>query len=76
MAYMNKTRALPLGQTVNSNGWLGALGAAFSRRAVFNRTVRELSALSARELADLGIERSMITRVANEAAYGEAARAK
>ncbi|MEE3316193.1 MAG: DUF1127 domain-containing protein, partial [Pseudomonadota bacterium] len=33
--------------------------------------VRELRALSGRELADLGINRSMIRRLALEAAYGE-----
>lgn len=44
---------------------------AYQRRRVFNETLRELSALSGRELADLGIHRSMITRVAREAAYGK-----
>lgn len=43
------------------------------RRKVFRETLSELKALSSRDLADLGINRSMITRVAAEAAYGEAA---
>jgi uncharacterized protein YjiS (DUF1127 family) len=41
------------------------------RRRVYNRTVRELRALSSRELADLGLTREMITRVALEAAFGK-----
>ncbi|WP_343082244.1 DUF1127 domain-containing protein [Ostreiculturibacter nitratireducens] len=41
------------------------------RRRVFKQTLRELNQLSNRELADLGIARSMITRVAHEAAYGK-----
>ena len=44
---------------------------AIARRAIYKQTVRELNALSARELADLGIHRSMITRLAREAAYGK-----
>lgn len=41
-----------------------------ARRAVYRQTVRELSALTARELDDLGISRSMIRSLAQEAAYG------
>ena len=37
---------------------------------MYRKTVNELSALSARELDDLGLNRSMIKRVALEAAYG------
>lgn len=47
------------------------LGEARQRRKVYRQTVRELGALSSRELNDLGIHRSMITRVALEAAYGK-----
>ncbi|MDJ0821299.1 MAG: DUF1127 domain-containing protein [Paracoccaceae bacterium] len=45
------------------------LRARFARRQVFRTTVRELSALSDRELADLGLNRSVIRRVAYQAAY-------
>ena len=38
------------------------------RRAVYSRTVRELQALSDRDLADLGFHRSEIPRIAQEAA--------
>lgn len=41
-----------------------------ARRAVFRQTLRELNALSTRDLNDLGINRSMITRLAHEAAWG------
>ena len=43
-----------------------------ARRAVYRQTVRELNALTARDLDDLGIHRSMISRIAQEAAYGTA----
>ncbi|MDO5658669.1 MAG: DUF1127 domain-containing protein [Paracoccus sp. (in: a-proteobacteria)] len=42
-----------------------------ARRALYRRTVSELRNLSDRELNDLGLSRSMITRVAHEAAWGE-----
>ncbi|MCT4333356.1 MULTISPECIES: DUF1127 domain-containing protein [Paracoccus] len=41
-----------------------------ARRAVYRQTVRELNALTTRDLDDLGISRSMITRLAHEAAWG------
>jgi len=40
------------------------------RRALYRRTVAELSALSNRDLADLGIGRSEIHGLAHEAAFG------
>lgn len=43
---------------------------AWTRSRVYTRTHAELSALSTRELNDLGISRSMISRLAHEAAYG------
>ena len=49
---------------------LERLVAAYNRRVVYTRTVRELNQLSARELADLGIHRSAIRGLAREAAYG------
>ncbi|WP_244519362.1 DUF1127 domain-containing protein [Paracoccus alcaliphilus] len=41
-----------------------------ARRAVYRQTVRELNALTARDLQDLGISRSMIPGLAREAAWG------
>ncbi|SMX33741.1 DUF1127 domain-containing protein [Actibacterium lipolyticum] len=43
---------------------------ALERRRVYRQTVSELGALSNRELADLGISRSMIRSLAKETAYG------
>ena len=43
-----------------------------ARRAVYRQTVRELNALTTRDLDDLGINRTMITRLAREAANGSA----
>ncbi len=39
------------------------------QRAMFRKTINELSALSDRELHDLGLNRSMITDVARNAVY-------
>lgn len=44
---------------------------AFTAWSVYRRTVAELQQLTTRELSDLGISRSMIRRIAIEAAYGE-----
>ncbi|SFT81960.1 DUF1127 domain-containing protein [Sedimentitalea nanhaiensis] len=41
----------------------------FIRHRLFRQTVDELSGLSNRQLADLGMNRSMIRRVAYQAAY-------
>ena len=58
-------------------GFAGRLSAAIqrmqenrARRVVYRQTVRELNALTNRDLADLGINRAMITRLAHEAAWG------
>jgi uncharacterized protein YjiS (DUF1127 family) len=54
-------------------GWtapFAALRDVWSRYRVYKRTYAELNALTTRELDDLGIARSMITRLAYEAAYG------
>lgn len=50
---------------------LSNLGDSWNRYRVFRTTYAELSALSDRELNDLGYGRSMITRLAYESAYGK-----
>jgi len=40
------------------------------QRSVYNRTLRELRSLNARELSDLGISAAEIPYIAREAAYG------
>lgn len=44
--------------------------AEFARRRLYRKTVRELNTLTAGELADLGLNRSMIRNLAREAVYG------
>lgn len=44
--------------------------AALEQRRIYTTTLNELSALTSRELADLGIDRSNIQSVAYQAAYG------
>ncbi len=46
----------------------------FLRNRMYRQTVNELSSLSNRELADLGLHRSMIRRVAQQAAEDQIAR--
>jgi uncharacterized protein YjiS (DUF1127 family) len=63
-----------IGTTALQSGVAGAfsrLADALARRRVYKRTQAELAALSTRELEDLGINRSMISRLAYEAAYGK-----
>ena len=52
-------------------GMIARLQEARARRAVYRQTVAELNSLSNRELDDLGLNRSMITRIATEAAWGK-----
>ncbi|WP_171120631.1 MULTISPECIES: DUF1127 domain-containing protein [unclassified Ruegeria] len=51
-----------------------AAKARYARHRVYRQTVNELSELSNRELADLGLHRSMIRRLALRAAEEFAAR--
>jgi len=39
-------------------------------RRTFNKTYRELSRLTNHELRDIGVDRTMITRISLETAYG------
>lgn len=71
MAYVNSSRAASYGIADRALAIVKTIRVGLERRRVFKQTVRELQALSNRELADLGIHRTMITRVANEAAYGK-----
>ena len=71
MAFVNipLTSRFNLGERVAST--MRILKESAERAATFRRTMRELNALSERELADLGMHRSMVTRIAHEAAYGK-----
>ncbi|WP_293576855.1 DUF1127 domain-containing protein [Phaeobacter sp.] len=49
---------------------LDELRGKISRYRLYRETMTELSALSSRELADLGLSRAQLRSVAYEAAYG------
>jgi uncharacterized protein YjiS (DUF1127 family) len=71
MAYVNTSRAASLSLADRFPGFIADLKASFARRAVYMQTVRELDALTDRELADLGISRLDVPTLAREAAYGK-----
>lgn len=72
MAYANEART-----QISFAARLGEIAALIKEhrraRRVYRETLAELSALNARELMDLGIDRTMIRSIATEAAYGPAA---
>jgi len=53
------------------NNMFTSISESFEQSRLFQATYNELNALGARELADLGISRSDITRIAYDAVYGE-----
>lgn len=71
MAYVTQSRAV---SRTDIPGRIRAILADMNTRMqqyrIFRRTLGELDNLSERELADLGINRSMIRSIAHEAAYG------
>lgn len=71
MAYMNTSSTAAFGYMDRAANVVKSVKEAIRRRRVYNQTVAELRALSTRELNDLAISRSMITRIALEAAYGK-----
>lgn len=74
MAYASTNAPLSKSASAGfATGLLAALREAAQRYRVYRTTISELSALTNMELADLGINRSMIKRLALDAAYGEAA---
>ncbi len=70
MTMMNHASLAQPGLLTRLRGLWTALNDARGRRRVYLETQRELNALSNRDLDDLGISRSMISRIAYEAAYG------
>jgi uncharacterized protein YjiS (DUF1127 family) len=71
MALAQNTQILDAGIAARLSATFASLSDAWQRRRVYRQTLRELNALTSRELADLGMHRSMITRVALEAAFGK-----
>lgn len=70
MTYVNASAKRTSGLWDRLVATLGELKAAQQRRAVYQRTLRELEALTDKDLTDLGISRIQIADVAREAAYG------
>ncbi len=69
MAYIsNAQNTLTFGQRFEE--FRTRMAEATAKRKTYTRTVSELSNLSNRELADLGIYRSEIKSIAFESAYG------
>jgi uncharacterized protein YjiS (DUF1127 family) len=66
MAYVNNTRTITLADRFAA--FRNELSTVLAKRKVYNTTVSELSNLSNRELADLGIHRSAIKGIARESA--------
>jgi uncharacterized protein YjiS (DUF1127 family) len=60
----NKTLFAPF-----ASGWLQALQSRVQQYRAYRNTLNELMCLSDRELSDLGLHRSMLRRVAYQAAY-------
>ncbi len=69
MAYINTTIRPALADRIRAT--IDTIRAARAKRAVYLRTMRELEALSDRDLADLGISRLSIEDLAWKHAYGE-----
>ncbi|AHM05711.1 hypothetical protein roselon_03455 [Roseibacterium elongatum DSM 19469] len=71
MAFVSSNR----GTSVSLGNRLGEIGQqaaeAYANWRMYRRTLAELQALSGRELADLGLNRSLLRRAALEAAYGK-----
>ncbi len=49
--------------------WFHGLQTRFTQYRMYRKTLKELSVLGNRELEDLGLNRSMLKRVAYQAAY-------
>ncbi|MFC3615216.1 DUF1127 domain-containing protein [Lutimaribacter marinistellae] len=74
MAATTEFTATHASHTDSLDSWIGALRTRIARYRLYRQTVNELGALSGRELADLGLHRSMIKRIAIQAAYEATAR--
>lgn len=70
MAYTFAGTVAPASLRARLNTRLDDARTRYAQWRTYRRTVHELSALTDRDLSDLGIGRSEIRRVAIEAAYG------
>lgn len=70
MAYAsNSQQTVQTGLAARFDAIVIDIRARLARRRVFNQTLNELQGLSNRELADLGLSRGEIRRIAWQAAY-------
>ncbi|KKL11090.1 hypothetical protein LCGC14_2549290 [marine sediment metagenome] len=69
MAYLTTNRTAGIFERIG--GTFANAGESLERYRLYRRTLNELSALSNRELADLGVHRSAIRSIAHEAAYSK-----
>ena len=70
MAFVQSTQVANFGIYDRLSAALSSVKVALQRRAIFSQTIRELQNLSNRELADIGINRTDIHRIAMDAAFG------
>lgn len=70
MAYVNSSRAVHVTLADRIAALFTVAREAGARRALYAQTLRELNALTDRELTDLGLARANIATIAREAAYG------
>jgi len=71
MAYANSIRAAGGNFADRLAAISKSVQTLMAQRRMFGQTFRELNALTDRELADLGIHRADIRRIAAQAAYGK-----
>ena len=70
MAFISDTRTSGVTLAERFASFRANLVEANAKRKVYNQTIAQLSDLTDRDLADLGIHRSAIGAIATEAAYG------
>ena len=69
MAMMTETRTAPIADGGFFSRMIAGLTTRYAQHAAYRRCMAELSALSDRDLRDLGLHRSMIRSIAREEAY-------
>lgn len=70
MAFVNDIQRFETGLVRRMRDELVAARNAFAKRRLYNKTLAELSAMTDRELDDLGVSRHALRDVAFKAAYG------
>jgi uncharacterized protein YjiS (DUF1127 family) len=71
MATLNATRTSTLGLVERLTLAIATVKTNVRKYALYRQTLRELNALTDREMNDLGIHASMIEQIAREAAWGK-----